>query len=118
MKTDNGIGDTGATSLSDGLKTNTTLTELCLWGKTQNNQSFFFNKKIIHFHPNNNLDNEIRNHGAKALSNALKINTTITDLDLESKDFIIVTSTKTLLFYQKKHPRQRNKHHVQNGDFS
>ena len=31
--TDNYIGDTGATSLSEALKTNTTLTKLYLWGE-------------------------------------------------------------------------------------
>ena len=48
--TANDIGDTGATSLSDALKSNTALTELYLWSqhKGNNTQMTHANNTILH----------------------------------------------------------------------
>ena len=80
----NEIGDTGATSLSEALKSNTTLTELYLLGedkgrhteKTINNSLFPF---FI-----TSSGNEIGDIGVSSLSEALKSNTTLTELKLTS----------------------------------
>ena len=83
--TGNFIGDTGvtSTSLSDVLKSNTTLTELCLYGERQGNntQTTSVNKPLFSFLIKW-TDNRICDTGATSLSDALKSNTTLTDLDL------------------------------------
>ena len=50
--TGNNIGDTGAASLSDALKSNTTLTALDLNGEYERNetQMISVNKPLFHFH--------------------------------------------------------------------
>ena len=85
--TDNEIGDRGATSLSEALKSNTTLTKLDLSGE---------NKKKTHKrHPLTNhsflflftsTDNNIGGTGATSLSELLKSNTTLTELNLSGED--------------------------------
>ena len=80
---ENGIRDTGATSLSDLLKTNTTLTELYLKSKhktTQTNQCE--ENRELFWVP---IDNEIKYTGARSLSESLKSNTNLTYLNLECK---------------------------------
>ena len=101
--TDNKIGDTGATSLSDALKSNTTLTKLNLWCKDKrnntqmasiNNQLFFIIIK--------STGNGIGDTGATSLSDALKSNKTLTQLSLWCKDKrnnTQMTSTNNALFF-------------------
>ena len=81
-------GERGATSLSKALKSNTTLTALNLSSKHKR-------KKTHKRHPSSNhsflflilsTDNKVGDRGATSLSEALKSNTTLTDLNLESKD--------------------------------
>ena len=85
--TDNEIGEAGATSLSESLKSNTTLTEFHLCGKDKR-------KKTHKRHPSANhsfhfhfisTDNNIGERGTTSLSEALKSNTTLTKLDLMSE---------------------------------
>ena len=77
----NKIGSTGATSLSDALKSNTTLTKLNLSGEKSNTQMAFINNSLF-FHSYQTTDNWIGYTGAASLSDALKTNTTLTELDL------------------------------------
>ena len=82
------IGDTGATSLSGSLKSNTTLTELDLGREDKRKKthkrhpsaihsfSFFFSSTV----------NRIGDTGATSLSESLKSNTTLTKLDLSCED--------------------------------
>ena len=81
--TGNFIGDTGATSMSDVLKSNTTLTQLCLYGELQGNntQTTSINNPLF-FIPIKWTDNRICDTGATSLSDVLKSNATLTDLDL------------------------------------
>ena len=88
ISTGNIIGDTGATSLSDSLKTNTTLTELNLSCKDKR-------KKTHKRHPSTmnsfhflfiSTDNGIGDTGATSLSESLKTNTTLTELNLSCED--------------------------------
>ena len=87
-QTDNKIGDTGATSLSESLKSNATLTEFDLKSKDER-------KKTHKTHPSTNhsfhflitsTDNKIGDAGATSLSEALKSNTTLPKLYLWSDD--------------------------------
>ena len=88
MITDNKIGETGATSLSEALKSNITLTELNLCGEDNrkkthkrtsiNNSLFSFLTTIT--------ANSIGETGATSLSEALKSNTALTKLNLEGDD--------------------------------
>ena len=79
--TDNKIGERGATSLSDALKSNSTLTELDLSRahKRNNTQMASINDPLFHSHQ---TGNSIGDRGATSLSDALKANTTLTKLDL------------------------------------
>ena len=84
----NSIGDTGTTSLSDALKSNTTLTQLNLGSnlkKKKTTQTPFINNTLT-FIPIKLKDNEIGDIGAKSLSDALKSNTTLTKFNLCSKN--------------------------------
>ena len=84
----NGIGDTGATSLSEALKSNTTLTALYLGGEDKRK------KDIQKTSINNSLfsslftstDDGIGFTGATLLSEALKSNTALTDVYLSCED--------------------------------
>ena len=81
--TESKIGDTGATSLSESLKSNTTLTKLNLRSRDEgkntqktsiNNSSFSIQFTTTACY--------IRDTGAASLSEALESNTTLTALDL------------------------------------
>ena len=83
------IRDTGATSLSDALKSNKTLTKLNLRGEHKKKQHtndihqiFFF----FFFTFTKSTDNDIEETGATSLSEALKSNTTLTKLYLGCED--------------------------------
>ena len=83
--TGNGIGNTEATSLSEALKSNTTLTEIYLSGEDKRHTKGIhqqFTLPIL-FIP---TDNSIRERGATSLSESLKSNTILTELDLSSED--------------------------------
>ena len=86
QSTDNFIGDTGATSISDALKTNTTLTELSLTCryKRNNTEMASINNPLFSILVKTTV-NEFRETGATSLSDALKINTTLTELTLHCK---------------------------------
>ena len=80
----NNIGETGTTSLSEALKSNTTLTELYLRSEDKR-------KKTHQRHPSTNhsfsflfssTGNKIGDTGAASLSESLKSNTTLTKLNL------------------------------------
>ena len=84
LSTETEIGDTGATSLSESLKSNTTLTKLYLSGEskektkkrrpsTNGSFSFIFTRTV----------NYIGDTGATSLSEALKLNTSLTALNLK-----------------------------------
>ena len=85
--TDEVIGDTGATSLSEALKSNTTLTKLNLWSENTR-------KKAPNLHPTNHSlrfifsssESNVGNSGATSLSESLKSNTTLTELHLRGED--------------------------------
>ena len=80
--TDNNIGNAGATSLSEGLKTNTTLTKLdfsCQHKDTKTYTKDIQNHFLFHF-VSNKTANEHTMSGIKALKEALMANTTLTQL--------------------------------------
>ena len=82
--TDNNIGDTGATSLSEALKSNTTLITLYM---NRENKKMSKKMSIIKTHFSFCFIltvNEIGDTGATSLSVALKSNTTLTELKLTS----------------------------------
>ena len=81
--TDNEIGDTGATSLSDALKSNTTLAQLNLSCKSKrsNTPITSINKALL-FILIKSTGNKIGEAGRASLCDALKSNTTLTELDL------------------------------------
>ena len=83
----NAIGSAGATSLSEALKSNTTITELDLSGecKREKIQRTSISKSLFSF-LFTSTDNKIGERGAKSLSEALKSNTTLTELDLWGED--------------------------------
>ena len=84
--TGNEIGNTGVKSLSDALKSNTTLTELYLWGEHKRNNTQMASINSPHFSIlNKSTDNEIRKKGAASLSDALKSNITLTRLILSGE---------------------------------
>ena len=86
--TENGIGETGAKSLSESLKSNTTLTKLDLRGKDKRNKTQKRHPSTIHsfLFLNTSTDNEIGDTGVKSLSESLKSNTTLTKLNLRGED--------------------------------
>ena len=84
---DNQIGDEGAKSISESLKINTSLTQLELGGdedlyemkgRKKERRKEQRNKKEI--------DNDIGDEGAKSISKSLKINSSLTELDLYSDE--------------------------------
>ena len=82
------IGYAGATSLSEALKSNATLTELDLSGenkKKEDTQKTFINNSLfsILF---TQTGNDIEDTGATSLSEALKSNTTLKKLYLKCED--------------------------------
>ena len=79
ISTDNAIGERGATSLSDALKSNTTLTKLDLSCEQKTTQIVSINKPLFSIHINS-TDNSIGEAGRASLSDALKSNTTLTTL--------------------------------------
>ena len=85
--TDNNIGDPGAKSMSDALKSNTTLTELNLRSghKRNNTQMTLVNNPLFSISIKSTV-NKIGDTGATSLSDALKSNTTLTELDLWGKN--------------------------------
>ena len=84
--TGNNIGDTGTTSLSEALKSNTTLIELYLDSEDKRKKTHKRRPSTIHssFHVTS-TGNDIGNTGATTLSEALKTNTTLTTLYLEGE---------------------------------
>ena len=86
--TGNHIEETGATSLSEALKSNTTLTQLDLSGEDKRKKTHKRHPSIIHSFSIliTSTDNMIRETGATSLSEALKSNTTLTKLNLGSED--------------------------------
>ena len=83
ISTDNWSGETGVTSLSEALKSNTTLTKLDLSGEDKKHQ-----KDILHQFTSFLMQtgNDFRDTGITSLSEALKSNTTLTTLDLCGED--------------------------------
>ena len=81
LTTDNTIGETGATSLSEALKSNITLVQLNLscWDKRRHTEGIHRNHSSFH---NMTTDNNFRDTGKALLSEALKSNTTLTKLGL------------------------------------
>ena len=84
--TDSKIGDTGATSLSDALRLNTTLTQLDLSceDKRNNTQMTPINNPLF-FILIKSTGSDIGDKGATSFSDALKSNTTLTVLFLNSE---------------------------------
>jgi hypothetical protein len=84
--TGNSIGATGSTSLSESLKSNTTLTKLNLSSEDKRRQKRYpstthsFSFLLI------STDNRIGETGATTLSESLKSNTTLTKLNLSCED--------------------------------
>ena len=80
------IGDTGAKSLSDALKSNTTLTQLSLscQHERSNKQTTSINNPLFPFL--NSTGSNIEKGGATSLSDALKSNTTLAKLNLTRED--------------------------------
>ena len=100
--TGNSIGETGATSLSDALKSNTTLTKLNLWRehKRDNTQMASINNPLFSILIKS-TGNNIGETGATSLSDALKSNTTLTKLNLRGEHEINntqMTSIDNLFF--------------------
>ena len=86
--TGNFVGETGATSLSEALEWNTTLTELDLgseYKRTKDTQMTFINNPLFSFLLISTA-NEIGDTGATSLSEALKSNTTLMKLSLWGED--------------------------------
>ena len=85
MQIDNDIEDTIAESLSETLKSNTTLTKLDLSGDDKRKKTHKRHISTIHSFSIliTSTDNEICETGVKALSEALKSNTTLTKLNLD-----------------------------------
>ena len=83
----NQIGETGAASLSDALKSNTTLTAINLRCKDRRGTRWFFFQKFIPSDSRYTIltGNNIRETGVTSLSEALKSNTTLTDVHLGCK---------------------------------
>ena len=81
------MGCTGATSLSDALKSNKTLSELNLSGKhKRNNTEMTYIDNSLFSIPIKSTENNIEYTGATSLSYALKSNTTLTELYLHGED--------------------------------
>ena len=109
--TENDIGDTGATSLSDALKSNKTLAKLNLSGehKRDNTQMAFINKQV--FIVIISTENIIGDTGATSMSDVLKSNATLTKLHLwgDHKAITHMISTNNPLFFHS-HQINREQH--------
>ena len=101
------IGSAGAISLSDALKSNTTLTAIDLYGGHQKKQ----HKNGIHQQLtlsilNKSKDNQIEEKGATSLSDSLMTNTTLIQLHLDCKKLAyIVHPTNYFCFLYNKNDR-------------
>ena len=85
--TDNWIRETGATSLSEALKSNTTLTELDLNCEYRRKKTNKRHSSTIHsFLFSTQTGNLIGDIGMTSLSEALKSNTALTELSLCCED--------------------------------
>ena len=84
--TGNKIGDKGATPLSEALKSNTTLTQLNLSGEDKRRHTKDIHQQFTFSFHFTKTGNEIGDVGATSLSEALKSNTTLTELDLSCED--------------------------------
>ena len=86
ISTGNDIGERGAISLSESLKSNTTLTEFYLSceDKRKKTQMTSINNSLVSL-LFTSTDNKIGETGATSLSEALKSNTTLTELYLNSE---------------------------------
>ena len=84
----NKIKGAGATSLSESLKSNTTLTLLNLRSEDKRKKTHKRHPSTIHSFPFliTSTENKIRDAGASSLSEALKSNTTLTELNLNGED--------------------------------
>ena len=82
------VGEREAISLSESLKSNTTLTILNLRSDNKRKKAHTRHPSAIHSFPFlfTSTDNNIRDTGAKSLSESLKSNTTLTILDLSGED--------------------------------
>ena len=86
LSIENNIGDAGATSLSEALKSNTTLTQLNLWGEDKKRRHKR-HPSTIHFSILiTSTDNQIEETGTTSLSESLKSNTTLSKLNLGGED--------------------------------
>ena len=83
--TDNKIGGTGATSLSESLRSNTTLNQSDEYKKKKTHKRHTSTIHVFTFSPNS-TGNDIGDTGASSLSEALKSNTTLTELNLSCED--------------------------------
>ena len=83
--TANKIGDTGATSLSEALKSNTTLTVLNLKSEYKIEKTRKRHPSTIHSFPFlvTSTGNHIKDTGVTSLSEALKSNSTLVTLNLD-----------------------------------
>ena len=72
--------------MSEALKINTTLTELDLSCEDQRRHTKDIDQQFTLFHFSKSTGNNIGDTGATSMSEALKINTTLTALDLGCKD--------------------------------
>ena len=87
LSTDNTIGKSGAASLSESLKSNTTLTALILKSEDKRKRTHKRHPSIVtFFFLFLSTDNDIGDTGATSLSELLKSNTTLTYLDLSGED--------------------------------
>ena len=88
LSTDNSIGETGVKSLSESLKSNTTLTELNLSSEDKRKKTHKRHPSTIHSFSFLILStgNNIGDTGVSSLSESLKSNTTLNTLNLGSED--------------------------------
>ena len=118
--TDNNIGERGATSLSEVLKSNTTLTQLYLGGEDKRKNTHKRNPSAIDsfLFLFTTTGNHIGDTGAASFSEALKSNTTLTKLDLSGEDERKThkkTSINNSLFFLSLHiDRQQYRRHRSN----
>ena len=84
--TDSKIGDTGATSLSESLKSNATLTELNLSCQDKRRHTKDIHQQFTLFFLSTSTANQIGDTGITSLNESLKSNTTLTALDLSCED--------------------------------
>ena len=81
----NGIGDEGASKISESLKVNTTLTKLNLYGDEKKKKKQW-KREVNENERNKWTGNIIGDEGASKISESLKVNTTLTELSLSSDE--------------------------------